>query len=46
MSVDPGETNDLSTKDPKLKESLVKAWDAYAKSVGVVPSDEGFFLNK
>jgi len=46
MSVDPGETNDLSTKDPKLKESLVKAWDAYAKSVGVVPSNEGFFLNK
>jgi arylsulfatase len=46
ISVDPGETNDLSSKDPKLKESLVKAWDAYAKSVGVVPSDEGFFLNK
>jgi hypothetical protein len=46
MSVDPGETNDLSPKEPKLKESLVKTWDAYAESVGVVPSNEGFFLDK
>ncbi len=37
LSVDPGETTDLSrTKANKLVE-LRKAWDAYAKDVGVVP---------
>jgi arylsulfatase len=46
MSVDPGETNALSPKAPELKTHLVKAWDAYAESVGIIPSNEGFFLNK
>jgi arylsulfatase A-like enzyme len=37
LSVDPGESNDLSTQNPKLKQSLIDAGDEYAKSVGVIP---------
>lgn len=33
---DPGETVDLSDKEPARKAELLKAWDAYEKSVGVV----------
>jgi len=39
LSVDPGESKDLSTQEPKLKQRLIDAWDEYAKSVGVVPSE-------
>ena len=37
LSVDPGESNDLSSQNPKLKQSLIDAWDKYARSVGVIP---------
>jgi arylsulfatase A-like enzyme len=39
LSVDPGESNDLSAQNPKLKQRLVNAWDEYAKSVGVIPPE-------
>lgn len=38
MSVDPGESNDLSSKMPAIQQKLVNAWIEYANSVGVVPS--------
>ena len=38
LSVDPGESNDLSTKIPAIKQKLVNAWIEYANSVGVVSS--------
>jgi arylsulfatase len=37
VSVDPGETNDLSKSMPDKLELLAAAWDRYAKDVGVVP---------
>jgi arylsulfatase A-like enzyme len=37
VSVDPGETNDLSKSMPDKLESLTAAWAQYAKDVGVVP---------
>jgi arylsulfatase A-like enzyme len=46
LSVDPGESKDLSTQDPKLRQRLIKAWDEYAKSVGVVPPEGGIFAEK
>jgi arylsulfatase len=36
---DPGETHDLSADEPARKAALVKAWDAYARDVGVVMPD-------
>jgi arylsulfatase A-like enzyme len=39
LSVDPGESNDLSAQNPKLKQSLIDAWDEYARSVGVIPPE-------
>lgn len=36
---DPGETRDLSTEEPARKAALIKAWDDYAKDVGVVMPD-------
>ena len=39
LSVDPGESNDLSTQNPKLKQRLIGAWDEYARSVGVIPPE-------
>lgn len=46
LSVDPGESKDLSSQKPKLKQRLIDAWDEYAKSVGVIPPEGGHFGNK
>ena len=43
LSVDPGESKDLSTQEPELRESLIDAWNDYAKSVGVIPPEGGLF---
>jgi hypothetical protein len=45
LSVDPGENNDLSTSDPKLKRRFVDAWDEDAKSVGVIPPEDNPLTN-
>jgi len=39
LSIDPGEGNDLSAQNPKLKQRLIDAWDEYASSVGVIPAE-------
>jgi arylsulfatase len=36
---DPGETHDLSAEEPARTAALVKAWDDYARDVGVVMPD-------
>ena len=36
---DPGESNDLASKQPELLATLVAAWDDYAADVGVVPAE-------
>ena len=36
LSVDPGETNDLSESKPELKADLLKAWDEYVAKNGIV----------
>ena len=36
LSVDPGESRDLSAQHPDLKRQLIAAWDEYAESVGVI----------
>ena len=36
LSVDPGETNDLSESRPELKADLLKAWDEYVAKNGIV----------
>jgi arylsulfatase len=46
LSVDPGESKDLSIQKPKLKQRLIDAWDEYAKSVGVIPPEGGVFGKK
>jgi len=43
LSVDPGESKDLSSQNPKLRQRLIDAWDEYAKSVGVIPPEGGLF---
>jgi arylsulfatase len=39
LSVDPGESNDLSTQEPELRQRLIEAWEDYADAVGVIPPD-------
>ena len=39
LSVDPGENKDLSSDKPELRQRLIDAWDEYAESVGVIPSE-------
>jgi arylsulfatase len=36
---DPGETQDLAATQPPRKAALIKAWNAYARDVGVVMPD-------
>lgn len=43
LSVDPGESVDLSTQNPKLRQRLIDAWGDYAESVGVIPPEGGLF---
>jgi hypothetical protein len=43
LSVDPGESKDLSTQKPQLRRQLIDAWDEYAKSVGVIAPVGGLF---
>jgi len=46
LSVDPGESKDLSSQKPELKLHLIDAWDEYAKSVGVIPPEGDPLANK
>ena len=39
---DPGETTDLSAREPALKARLLAEYDAYAERVGVLPMPEGY----
>jgi arylsulfatase len=36
LSVDPGETNDLSDSHPEIRADLLKEWDAYLEKNGIV----------
>ncbi len=36
IAADPGETTDLSDREPGRKAALIRAWDDYARRVGVV----------
>lgn len=36
LAADPGETTDLSAREPARKAQLVAAWDSYARQVGVI----------
>ena len=36
LSVDPGESKDLSKQQPELRQRLIAAWKDYAKQVGVI----------
>ena len=36
LSVDPGETTDLSGQKPDLLKTLISEWEKYAEEVGVV----------
>ncbi len=40
LSVDPGETSDLSKEMLGLLTELIAAWDAYAEEVGIVPAEQ------
>ncbi len=40
VDVDPGETNDLAAKEPKLVQEMIRLHQAWAKRVGVVPRDQ------
>jgi arylsulfatase len=35
LSIDPGETTDLSSKNPEIKDELIKAWTEYARNNNV-----------
>jgi arylsulfatase A-like enzyme len=43
LRADPGESKDLSTQKPKLRQRLIDAWNEYAESVGVIPPEGGLF---
>jgi arylsulfatase len=45
VTADPGETRDLSVRHPARRAELIKAWDAYAASAGVVMPDPPMHSN-
>lgn len=45
LSVDPGESKDLSTLEPKLRQRLIDAWEEYAEEVGVIPPESSPLIN-
>ena len=45
LSVDPGESKDLSTEEPELRQRLIEAWDEYAREVGVITPEVNPFAN-
>lgn len=42
LKIDPGETKDISTAFPEKFEAMMTAYEAYAKSVGVIEMEEGY----
>ncbi len=40
VDVDPGETNDLAAKEPKLVQEMIRLHQAWSKRVGVMPRDQ------
>jgi arylsulfatase/uncharacterized sulfatase len=42
LARDPGETTDLSAREPAVKARLLAAYDGYAAQVGVLPMPEGY----
>jgi len=42
LASDPGETRDLSGEDPERLEAMIRAYEAYAESVGVLEVPEGY----
>jgi arylsulfatase len=40
---DPAEMRDLSAKHPEKREALLKLWDEYVNTGGVIVSDAGPF---
>ncbi len=40
LSIDPGETTDISDEMPELLEELKTAWSAYSKDVGVILGEQ------
>ena len=46
LSEDPAELQDLSRKYPEKREALLKLWEQYAKTNGVIVSDAGPFAKR
>ncbi len=46
LSVDPGESKDLSSQKPKLKLRFIDAWNEYATSAAVIPPDVSSHADK
>lgn len=46
IAADPGETRDLSDREPGRKGALIEAWEAYAQDVGVVLPDPPLHPNR
>lgn len=42
LKTDPGETNDISKDYPEKFQAMLTAYDAFAKSVGVLEMEEGY----
>lgn len=41
LSVDLGETNDLSKSNPKKYQEMLSEWEIFKKKVGVIPKEKG-----
>ena len=46
IKTDPGETRDLSKKQPAKREALLALWDQYVKQNGVILTDDGPFKER
>ena len=46
IKTDPGETRDLSKKQPAKREALLALWDQYVKQNGVILTDDGPFKQR
>jgi arylsulfatase A-like enzyme len=46
MNDDPAEITDLSAKNPEKREAMIKLWDEYVKSNGLIMTNDGPFATR
>jgi arylsulfatase len=46
LKADPAELNDLSAKNPEKRAAMLKLWDEYVKTNGLIMTNDGPFAKR